>query len=367
VKNFQFKTVLKMLLMSALFFAVGVQVSPECIAPIVGGGIGVGLYAIAKITNAHFNLPNGGYHVAGLQVEIWVQDIIEKLWPNQSFAAKAVSHDPFVIQGKIVHIPTAGTPASVKKNLTVFPQAAVKRGDSELTYVLDTYYALPRHIEKIEQYELSYDKRQSVVGADQQSLLNNSMKGLLYRWAPSASGVIETSGNAVQASLPGAAGQRKGMTKDPFHDAKLAFDAADIPTEGRIALLTAYHHQQFLNSLTDVERTGFYATADMKRGVIGQYMGFEVMMRSSVLRYRKVAGVWTVVDEQDDAYAADVDDSSASIFWHQDCVSRAKGDINMFDNPNRAEYYGGIISWNMRLGGRILRPEGVIAVVGASV
>ena len=81
-------------------------------------------------------------------------------------ATHAVNADPFVLAGAVVHIPVAGNPAVVTKNLNVFPATAVSRADSELTYAIDTYYAAPRRIPKLDTYELSYDKRMSVVGED---------------------------------------------------------------------------------------------------------------------------------------------------------------------------------------------------------
>jgi hypothetical protein len=119
-----------------------------------------------------------------LQKEIWEKDIIENLFKDNEFANRAFNADQYVLQGKVVHIPVAGTSAVIKKNLTSFPQTAVNRTDSEITYAIDNYYALPRQIQDMEKYELSYDKRQSIVGEDQKQLIQTAMEGLMYRWAP---------------------------------------------------------------------------------------------------------------------------------------------------------------------------------------
>ena len=44
-------------------------------------------------------------------------------------------------------------------------------------------------------------------------------------------------------------------------------------------------------------------------------------------------------------------------------MERAKGNVDIFDNQNRAEYYGDIFSMELRLGGRQRRGAGVYAVV----
>lgn len=301
-----------------------------------------------------------------LQVEIWERDIVGNLFKNNDFAKVAFSADQYVYQGKVVHIPYAGTPSSTKKNRNSFPAAAVSRGDADVTYSIDTYSTDPRRIANIDKYELSYDKRQSVIAEDQAILIQTAMDGLLYSWAPAAANVVETVGDSASATLSGATGTRKAFTKAVFATIKVKMDRDNIPSLGRKVLLTADHHQQLMDSFSDVEKTNFHNTADLQNGIVGRYLGFDIMMRSTVLRYRKVSGVWTPVDEYADDYAATTADSAGSLFYYEQAVERALGGVTMFDNPNRAEYYGDIISFELRMGGRIRRSSGVWAVVEAA-
>lgn len=301
----------------------------------------------------------------GLQVELWQKDVIDNLYKDNQFAQYCFNADQFVLLGKIVHIPVAGAPGQVKKNLAVFPQQAVKRNDNSILYEIDTLYLLPRHVEDIEKYELSYDKRQSMVGEDQSALIQTAMDNLLFRWSPLVANTILTEGGNVAATLAGAAGNRKAFTKKAFADIKLKMDAARIPAQGRVALLTAHHYAQFLDSLSDAERTDVGRVTNMTTGVVGQYLGFTIMMRSEVGRYRGADGAYVVVDELDEAYAADADDRAASMFWQSQAVERALGSVKMFENANQAEYFGDIYSMTIRFGGRIRRAAGVWAVVEA--
>jgi hypothetical protein len=296
--------------------------------------------------------------------EIWTKDIINNLFKDNAFALRAFNADIYVLLGKVVHIATAGAPSQVVKNLTNFPATATKRADGEVTYAIDTFYSMPRHIEKIEQYELEYDKRQSVLGEDQANLIQTAIDSLLYRWSPAAANVIATDGGAVPATLSGATGNRKSFTKSAFKTLKLKLDKANILAAGRIALLTADHYAQFLESLSDPERVDVGRVSDLATGKVGQYLGFEIYMRSSVSRYRGAnIGAVAVVDEQDQAYAATVDDRAASIFYQEQCVERAKGAVELYSGEDRPEYYGSIYSMSLRLGGRIRRAAGVWAVV----
>ena len=300
-----------------------------------------------------------------LQKEIWKSDIIEGLFKDNAFAMRAVNADSFVLAGKVVHIPVAGTAATIKKNLTSFPQTAVNRADSEITYNLDTMYILPRQIQDIEKYELSYAKRESVVGEDRKQLVQECMNSLLYRWGPAAAHVVETSGSDSAVDLlASATGTRKLFDKAQFKTIAKSF--ANTDQAGRkTALLTANHYYQFLESLSDAEKTDVGRVADMASGIVARYMGFDIMMRSSVLRYRKVSTVWTLVDEQDDAFAAGTGDSAASLFWVDSGVERAVGETVVFDDNGNPLYYGDVFSAYQRLGGRIRRASSVKAVVEA--
>ncbi len=348
-------------LITALLFASVMSVAFAYVTGWNPALLFAGLLALSFIKT-----PAGVLNMA-ITVEIWEKDVVKNLYKNNMFAQFAFNADEYVLKGKVVHIPTAGAPRAVKKNLDTFPQTAIKRTDTDITYAIDTFYLLPRQIEDIEKYELSYDKRQSVVGEDEAFLIQVAMDSLLYRWAPAVAKTLLTDGAATAATLSGATGSRSSFTKKAFADIFLAFNAANIADNDRYALLTAHHYSQFFASLSEAERTDVGRVADIAKGVVGEYMGIKIMRRSEVLRYRGADAAIAVVDELDDAYAADVEDRAASLFWQKEAVERAFGSVKMFDNPNRAEYYGDVFSMTLRLGGRIRRVNGVYAVVEALV
>lgn len=357
--------------LKSLYAVLFIALSAILLAPIVGVSP---LIVGAVLTVASlFAKPVVGSFGMAITKEIWTKDIVGNLFKNNDFAALAFNADQYVLNGKIVHIPVAGNASAVNKNVTSFPVNAVKRTDADALYAIDTFYSTPRHIEKIEQLELAYDKRQSALGEDQAALRQAAMDNLLYRWAwkksASESGntpanVILTTG-AAQSDfmLSGATGARLKFTKEVFAKIVMNWNVANIPQEKRIALLTAAHHQQLIDSFDVVAQTNFYRAADITKGVIGEYLGVKVMMRSSVLRFRQVSSVWTPIDEQASDFSGATGDSAASIFFQGDCVERALGNVDIFDNPNRAEYYGDIYSMELRMGGRQRRNAGVYVVV----
>lgn len=318
-------------------------------------------------------VPTGALRM-GLDMEEWQRDIVENLFPNNDFAEIAYNADQYVLGGAVVHIPNAGAPLASIRNATQFPIVAVQRGDSDVKYVVDKYFAPSIRVQLTEQATLSYNKRQSVAGEQQKQLIKDAMSGLLYNWGwktPNDVGTtpgntILTTGAATSADIiGGATGQRKTLTADVFSAANKAMNVTDVPMEGRYALLTATHYQQFLDSLSDAAKTNFNALADMSKGVVGMYLGFKFMMRSSVQRWRKIAGVWTPVDTLSPGFAASdqTGDSAASLIYQKDCVERAKGAVNVYYNAGMAQDYGDLMSADLRFGGRQRRSVGVYSII----
>lgn len=324
------------------------------------------LYIFGGLVAASVVMPHvEGAIMAGLIVEIWQNDILNNLFKGNEFANRCKNRDSDVIAGGVVHTQNAGAAVAVKKNITSFPQTVTERVDTTGTYEIDTYYALPRRIANLDKYELSYDKRQSVVGEDMRKLTQEAMDGLLYRWAPTAaSNVIVTTGaSSADDTIIGTTGTRKLFTKLEYQKAIKKIKNTDNP--GKItALLTTNHYYQLLDSFSEGEKTAFHNVVDLAEGAIGRYYGADVIMRSTVDRYRKVAGIWTPLDTSaDSGYVVGAGDSSASLIYVEESVERAVGAIDVFDNQGRAEFYGDIFSAMLRFGGRIRRPNGVYAIV----
>lgn len=312
-------------------------------------------------------LKKQGMAFMAVTVEIWTKDIVDNLYKDNAWAVRAKNEDANVLRGKVVHIAVAGDPSAVKKNRSTFPASAVKRADSDITYAIDSFTSDPRHIEEIDKAELAYDKRQSAVGEDQSFIIQNAMDSLLYRWAPLVANTLLTTGADAAVTISGGTGTRKVFTKDIFQKMKLKLSKANVLKTNRVAILTEDHYDQFFTSLSDAEKVDFGRVTDLKEGAVGRYMGFDIYTRSTVLRYRGADGAYVVVDELHEDFAASVKtgDRAASLFYQADCVERALGEVKMFDEYGRAEYYGDIFSFLLRMGGRIRRTAGVWAVVEA--
>lgn len=281
-----------------------------------------------------------------LQKEIWLDTLVENFFPDNSFTSKSIDDSQFV-DNKQVHIPNAGRPSAVKVNRTQKPATVNERTDNELTYQMDELTTDPVHIAHADTVELSYDKRSSILANDKQELQRVASEIILHRWANglTAKETILTDGVDRTAHTEKGTGQRKRMTSAIVHRIALEFDRQDLPKIGRYLLLDADMYADLLDSLTEPQRFAFLGTADVSKGTVGQLYGIDIFSRSSVLRLKSDSSIITDPSEGESTEVA------AGLAWQQSCVSRALGEVKMFDSTDNPLYYGDIYSFLMRTGG----------------
>ena len=285
-----------------------------------------------------------------LQKEVWIKSIVDGLWPDGSFMSKAVNDDQYV-SNKTVHIPNAGSASKVEMDRSTLPATSKKRTDSEVTYDLHEFTSDPVVIQFTEEQQLSYSKRESVLKEDRANIVNAVEEYMLAQWAPDALKVIETTGAGVLAHTAKASGNRKSLTTDDVLVLMAKFNAEDIPQEGRYLLLDAFMYQQLIKSMSQNEMASFQACADLKNGVMGKFASFNVMMRSSVLRYTTDGSLKT---KSADGVATD---NAAGLAWYEGAVSRSRGEVKMFASEGDPGYYGDVYSFLVNAGGAKRRTD----------
>jgi hypothetical protein len=297
-----------------------------------------------------------------LNKEIWLNTIQENFYPNNSFAAKSIDDSGFVSNHK-VHIPNAGAPSGVQVNRTVKPAGVNQRTDQDLTYTIDELTTNPIYIPNIDMVELSYDKRQSILFNDRTQLQTVAAQNLLYKWTADVEATVSTTGdNRAAHTSTTATGNRKKITKGDILKVSTLFNSQDIPMEGRYVLLDAAMYNDLLEDLTDKELSAFLASANAQQGTVGRLFGFDIMLRSQVLR---TTAAGKVLKWEEEAVAGEL---AAGLAWQQSCVSRAMGEVKMFDDTDNPLYYGDIYSFLMRTGGSLRRydKKGVVLLIEAA-
>lgn len=294
-----------------------------------------------------------------VQKEIWQRTIVEGLFADNNFLSKAVNDDMYVNEGKKVHIPNAGAPSGVVLNRSSLPASVNKRTDQDVEYTLGELTTNPILIPYADMVELSYNKRNSVIDQDRKEIIFQAAEAMLASWLPAAANRVRTTGTGVAAWTPSATGLRKKITPADVAALQLRMNQDNVPQTDRYLLLDANMYQQLLDGMTNTQAIGFFQAADVKRGIMGMLYGFEVMVRSTVYRF--------AVDGTLKAYGADgaATDLAGGLAWQRDSVSRALGEVVMFDQTNNPLYYGDVYSFLVRVGGAIRRydKKGVYAIV----
>lgn len=310
--------------------------------------------------------------MAKIAVEIFAPYIVRKLRKTNPHLAAAHNESDAVLGGAVVHIPQEGTKPTVVKNRSTFPATARQRGDSAITYALDVFTTDPTHVTWKEVHEASYDKVDSVLSDHVLTLVEAVGDNALYSWVHAvesdgekeipATNIIKTTGDATDVNpADHQSGTRLALTEADLQRAQAAMNKAGVPKTDRFCCIESYMYQQLINSLTQNQMAAFQQSADLENGIIGRLHGFNIIERSSVLRFSQA-----LKPMAPDAETAETD-HIAALCWQKECVALAMGDIKQFEDTDNPSYYGDIFSALVKTGGRARHAnfDGVIAIVQA--
>lgn len=123
-----------------------------------------------------------------LQKEVWVAGIKENPIPNNSFVFASVDMSEFVENNKL-HLAEAGVEPDVHENYfegseTDLPLQAIDDIPNEV--LLKTYSTSRTRHRQLQEIELQYNKRMSIINRHKVSLAKNVGKRAAYAWSPSA-------------------------------------------------------------------------------------------------------------------------------------------------------------------------------------
>jgi hypothetical protein len=296
-----------------------------------------------------------------IQTEIWQAFIAENLYEDNPHLNLAVVADEYV-EGHTVHIPSAGTAATITRNRSTYPALVHERTDAEATYDIDEFTIDPVRVPNADLHELSYDKMASLLNDVMLSLRETVGDWMFYYWRSTvATYQTRTSGTSVSAHAPGATGTRKRLLAEDIQTAARIMNYYKVPTANRYVALDAFMYDQLLSDLRFGEFRDTVKEMDLARGVIGQLFGFNIIMRPTVLFYDNTG---TPVPREP-GYAGAAADNAAALCWQTNLVERAFGAIDVFEDVNNPLYYGTIVSGLVRSGGRKRRYDGngVVAII----
>lgn len=302
----------------------------------------------------------------GIQLQVWQKHIEDEIFKDNSFLRRSYNADSHVIDSKVVHIPQSGGSGNVVKNRTVKPAAHRERTDTDVIYLLDEYTTDPVLIPNADTHELSYNKRDSVIGEDVNKLNQVVAEETLLNWVGTpaygtyaassipAERILVTSGDNIGATAQGATGTRKGATTADVQKVKTRFMRENYWFNNKMwGLLTPDMEAELFPPNDIVTQTAMANVTDQERkmGVMYVLQGFKLMTRSSV--YRLMASGAILAPEA----LGSVDDDEASIFWYEKSVEFAFGGVEAFQDLRNPLYYGDLYSFLARSGGRARRAD----------
>lgn len=301
--------------------------------------------------------------------EIWVQDVQEALNRNADFLPYSVDHSAYIAFGT-VHVPQSGANPTVLKNPATFPLSINERVDTDRTYSLNQFALEPTLITNLDELQISYDKRQSVLGQQISTLTQRIGDEVAISWSASgAANIIGTSGaTAATALAPGATGTRKQVALADIASLAAKLDKDNVPRGNRKLLMSTDMFWE-LFQISDVIRASYNGFQNqgnvLQTGTVAQLYGFDIMMRPVVSVYANS----TTVPKAFGAATATTD-NLACIAFHSSTVSRALGSMTpLYDSGSngngKPEYLGSIFNMEVMLGSAILRTDmkGVAALV----
>ena len=176
--------------LKALFInALLALIASMFIAPIVGASVPiVATTIVATSTIAQYVAPSifKGVAMAGLQTEVWVAGIKENPIPDNSFVFQSVDLSQYVEHNKL-HLAEAGVEPAVHEDYFATvnnPLPITDIADIGNEVVLHTYSTEQTRHRDLQEIELSYDRRSSVIKRHRISLAKNMGKRAAYAWAP---------------------------------------------------------------------------------------------------------------------------------------------------------------------------------------
>lgn len=317
------------------------------------------LGAVIGILGYAFSLKPTKYAYMALVKEIWINEIQNTLNQDAAFLSYSTDHSSYVAFGT-VHLPQSGANPTIVVNPTSFPLSITPRTDTDRTYTLDRYALEPTIIDNLDALQVSYNKKDSVIGQQMSTLVDRIGTQVAYTWgAIGTANIILTTGSAVATSLPpSGTGTRNAVALIDIANLAKKLDKDNVSRQGRKLLMQADMFWE-LFTISEVVRASYngFQVNVLATGVVAQLFGFDIMIRPTVVIYAKTATSPTAVGA-----AAAADDRYGCIAWHPATVSRALGSITpLYDqgsNGNgKPEFLGSIFNMEVMLGSAILRDD----------
>lgn len=315
------------------------------ISPLIGLAIAAPIVVVASLVGTGSEYSTN----AGLNKEVWLEEILEGFYADDMFISECRDLSPFV-DNDVINLAEAGVDPTVLINNTTYPISVNDRADTALTITIDQFDTENTKVVKAEAIELAYDKLASVVLGHKNALRMKIMEKAAHAIAPASNAtytpVIQTTGADNGSGL-------KRLKWSDVRKLQKAFNNAEIPSEGRIIILSQQHLEDL--EIEDLDRFNRV----MDKGII---CGFKMyaLADKRLPRYNKTTGAKVAFG----AAAAPSTDSTATIAFQKDEVARAMGTSSMFHSKAEDDpiYRRDVVGFQQRAIVIPIRNKGIAAI-----
>jgi hypothetical protein len=264
-----------------------------------------------------------GKLMAGLQKEVWVAGIKENPVPNTSFVAASTDMSEYVENNKL-HLAEAGVDPGVNEdyfagNEDPLPIATTPDIPNEV--VLRTYSTDQTRHRDLQEIELAYNRRQSVINRHRNSLTKNLGKRAAHAWTPGTSG---TDNNVLELGTDSILDAIIDMRK--FYGEKDKTENMNIClTPDHMARIRKEDKQLFKDIMNDRNMYGF-----------------------NVFEYSQAPLFTSAGVKKPFGAVQEAGDTRSSFFWNSDEVFRCFGDVELYATLRDAGLQADILSYAQR-------------------
>ncbi|EKY10381.1 hypothetical protein [Capnocytophaga sp. oral taxon 380] len=279
------------------------------IAPALGASVPlVATTIVATSTVAQYIAPElfKGIAMEGLQTEVWIAGIKENPIPDNSFVHQSVDLSQYVEHNKL-HLAEAGVEPPVHEDYFATannPLPVADIADIANEVVLHTYSTEQTRHRQLQEIELAYDKRSSVIQRHRVSLAKNIGKRAAYAWSPKKDDAWNKVCNLAASD----------SVIDAIIDIKSFLEGKDI-YDGINICLNADH---------------FARIRKEDKRLYKDIMNENQMYGIKVFRYNQTPLYTKTGEKKPFGATKDTDDKQSSIVWVTDEVFRCFGDVEMY-------------------------------------
>ncbi len=300
---------------------------------------------------------------------IWLKDLAENLYPDNSFFLNS-RDDSMFLDGDTLKLPQAAAAPGVEVDREILPASIDRRKGTSKPYEIHEFTSNPEVLTLTDAIELSYDARASILFNHYNTLQQKIADYFGQAWGPTlATNFARTTGSSRAALESGQTGNRKAVQLEDLVELARLRDRQDFGSNGWGLFVPA-------NLMADIRKMAAFNRADqigadnLLKGAIGEIMGFSIFTRSYFSNYDNTA---TPVKKAFGASVAAAD-NLAIVAAHPMAIRRAlgtegNGGVKVFINEDVATMYGSVFSAQVNAGGAIARTDekGVVALIEAHV